>query len=241
MIKIGCLARFNNPYENEVIFAKENSFQVMQVWYDRDGIAKHETEANRLDNIINHGFPTIIHALLDINEIEEHIPKLIEILNCLHQKELVLHPICHSEEINEKTIYKLSDIIRKVLVKLREQGITLFLENNSKLDPIFSTSEEINIMFSKNPELEFLIDIAHIYDYQHLKDMVSVKMPKKLHITDSHFEVIHEHIALGEGDIDFTYIFNEILQDFQGDIIIELKQDDDIINAKQIIQNCLTQ
>lgn len=240
MIKIGCLARFNNSYENEVNFAKENSFKLMQVWYGKDGIRNHETEENRLDKMINFKFPTIIHALLDINEIEEHVPNLINILNALNQKELIIHPICHSEEINKNTIQKLSNIINEALTVFKEHEVTLFLENNSKLDPIFSTSAEVELVFSQNPQLEFLIDIAHIYDYEHLKELVRIKTPKKLHITDSHFDVIHEHIPLGEGDIDFRYIFNEILSDFQGDIIIELVSEDrDIINAKRIIESCL--
>ncbi|MDT8717677.1 sugar phosphate isomerase/epimerase [Clostridium sp. 19966] len=239
MIKIGCLARFNNLYENEVEFARENRFELMQVWYDRNGIRNQEIQENRIDKIAKFKFPTIIHAVLDINEVEEHIPKLIKILTALQQKELIIHPICHSEKINENTIQKLSTIIHGALITLKEYDITLFLENNSKLDPIFSSSKEIALMFSQNPELEFLLDIAHVDDYKHLKDMVSIRMPKKLHVTDSHFDVIHEHIPLGEGDIDFQYIFKEILPDFDGDIIIELLEDKDIIKAKKIIKNCL--
>lgn len=240
MVTIGCLARFNNPYENEVKFAKENKFEIMQVWYDKDGIRKHETEENRLDEIIKSGFQTIIHAVLDINEMLQHIPKLIKILTILNQKELIIHPICHSEVINENTMLKLTGVISEILKLLKSEEITLYLENNSKLDPIFSTSKEIELMFSKNPELEFVLDIAHIYNYEHLREMISVKMPKKLHITDSHFDVIHEHIPIGDGDIDFKYIFSEILPNFEGEIIIELANEDkDIINAKEIIQICL--
>jgi len=240
MVKIGCLANFNNPYEHEVKFAKENGFTIMQVWYDKEGIKKYKTEENRLDEIIKFDFPTIIHAVLDINDILAHIPELIKILNILNQKELIIHPICHSEVINESTIIKLADIINKVLNLLKPQEITLYLENNSKLDPIFSTSKEIEVMFLKNPELEFVLDIAHIYNYKHLQEMVFAKMPQKLHITDSHFDIIHEHIPIGCGDINFQYIFSEILFDFQGEIIIELtKEDKDIVNAKEIIENCL--
>lgn len=155
MVKIGCPARFNNPYEEEVEFAEKNNFELMQVWYDKDGIRNHELEESRLDKIIDYGFPTIIHALLDINEIEEHTTKLINILNQLKHKELIIHPICRSEAINENTIYKLSDIVKRSLELLKPHGITLYLENNSKLDPIFSTSKEIEIMFTHNPSLEF--------------------------------------------------------------------------------------
>ena len=239
MVRVGCLARFNNPYENEVRFAKENYFKLMQVWYDRDGIRKHDSDNDIIEKIIHYNFPTIIHAVLDINEIEEHIPTLIKILDTLKHNELIIHPVCQSEVINENSIQKLSDIIKKVLPVLKEQGITLYLENNSKLDPIFSASSEVELMFNQNSELEFLLDIAHIYDYEHLKEMVSIRMPKKLHVTDSHFDVIHEHIPLGNGDIDFEYVFKEILNKFQGDIIIELLEDEEIIKAKNIIESCL--
>lgn len=240
MIKIGCLARFNNPYEAEVEFAEKNNFKLMQVWYDKDGIRNHESEENRLSKIISFGFPTIIHAVLDINEIEEHTKKLVEILNKLNHKDLIIHPICHSETIDKNTIYKLSDIISRALELLKPHGITLYLENNSKLDPIFSTSKEIQIMFNHNPELEFLVDIAHIYNYQHLKEMIAIKYPKILHVTDKHFNVIHEHLPLGHGEIDFEYIFDKILNNFDGIIIFEVtQQNKDIIKSKEIVESFL--
>jgi hypothetical protein len=240
MVKMGCLARFNNPYEDEVEFAEKNNFKLMQVWYDKDGIRNHESEENRLDKINSFGFPTIIHAVLDINEIEEHTIKLIKILNKLNHKDLIIHPICHSEAIDNNTIYKLSDIISRALELLKPYGISLYLENNSKLDPIFSTSKEIQIMFNQNPDLEFLVDIAHIYSYEHLKEMVAIKYPKILHVTDKHFNIIHEHLPLGYGEIDFKYIFDKILCNFDGMIIFEItKQNEDIIRSKEIIESLL--
>ncbi len=240
MIEIGCLARFNNPYEEEIEFAEENNFKIMQVWYDKDGIRNHESEENRLDKIISFEFPTIIHAVLDINEIEEHIKKLIKILNQLNHKELIIHPVCHSESIDENTIYKLSDIIGRILELLKTYGITLYLENNSKLDPIFSTSKEIQIMFSNNPDLEFLLDIAHIYSYEHLKELISIKVPKILHVADKHFNVIHEHLPIGQGEINFKYIFSEVLSNYDGKIIFEItKENIDIIESKEKIESLL--
>lgn len=240
MIEIGCLARFNNPYDDEVKFAMENEFKIMQVWYDKNGIKMYEEEESRLDKIMNYNFPTIIHAVLDINDIEEHIPKLMKILSTLKQKELILHPVCHSEVINENTIYKLADKVGRVLELLNSENITLYLENNSKLDPIFSTAKDIEIMFSKNPKLEFLLDVAHIYSYDHLREIIDIKTPKILHVTDKHFSAIHEHLPIGEGEIDFEYVFNEILFNFQGKIILEIVNgDEEIVNGKKIIEELL--
>jgi sugar phosphate isomerase/epimerase len=241
MVEIGCLARFNNPYEEEVEFALKNDFKIMQVWYDKDGIRSYDKEENRINKIIRYGFPTIIHAVLDINEMEEHVVKLIDILNEIKHKELIIHPICRSENIDETTIYKLSDIIGRVLELLKPHDITLYLENNSKIDPIFSTSKEIEIMFANNPDLEFIVDIAHIYSYEHLKEMVSIKMPKILHVTDKHFNIIHEHLPLGQGELDFKYIFDEILYNYHGKIILEItKENADIIRSKEMVESLLS-
>ncbi len=240
MVKIGCTARFNNLYEEEVDFAEKNNFKLMQVWYDKDGIRNHESEENRLEKIIHYGFTTIIHALLDINEIEQHTLNLVKILNRLNHKELIIHPICRSEAISENTIYKLSNIIQRALELLNNNGITLYLENNSKLDPIFSTSKEIEIVFTNNPDLEFLVDIAHMYSYEHLKEMVSIKTPKILHIADKHFNTIHEHLPIGYGEINFKYIFDKVLYNYDGKIILEIvKENSDIIKSKDIIVSLL--
>lgn len=234
---IGCLAKFFNKYEDEVIFAKENGFKFMQLWYDSNGLALNKDE-NPLEVIKQKEFETIIHAVLDINEFREHIPKLLDILKYLGHREVIIHPICHSEEITSTTIYKLSDEAGYALELLSKEHITLYLENNSKLDPIFSTVEEIQIMFNNNPKLEFLLDLAHIDDYEVLKQMVKVKMPKILHIADRHFDVIHEHLPIGQGDIDFEYVFSNILTGFQGKVILEIIQsEEDIINSKKVIEN----
>lgn len=239
-IKIGCLARFNNPYEYEVEFAKENKFDIMQVWYDKDGIRNYDNNEDRLSLIIKYKFPVIIHALLDINDIESNIRKLIDICKKINQNELIIHPICHSEEITDKTICKLAKIMKKAVDAASKEDINIFLENNSMLDPIFCSVDEVKYMFNENPKLVFLIDIAHIKDYNQLIEMVKVKMPKYLHITDSHFNVIHQHLPLGEGEIDFKYIFTDILSDFNGTAIFEVcPKDEDIINSNKILRQAI--
>jgi sugar phosphate isomerase/epimerase len=236
-MQIGCLARYFNPYKDEVEFAQSNNFNFMQIWYDRNGIALKK-DLNGLETIKKHDFATIIHAVLDINEFEEHVPKLIEILKYLGHKELIIHPICESEEITPQTIYKLSDKVRVALEGLSKENIVLYLENNSRLSPIFNQTNEIEIMFKQNPTLQFILDIAHIDSYEHLKSMIKIKMPRILHIADRHLEVIHEHLPIGEGNLDYKYIFANILKGFDGKIILEIVQSSsDIISSKAKIED----
>ncbi len=129
---------------------------------------------------------------------------------------------CHSEAIDKNTIYKLSDIIKRTLKLLNDNEITLYLENNSRLDPIFSTSKEMEIVFNNNPNLEFLLDIAHINCYEQMKEMILIKRPKILHIADKRFNIIHEHLPIGYGEINFEYIFDQILCNYDGKIILEI-------------------
>ncbi|MDZ4992346.1 TIM barrel protein [Clostridium perfringens] len=240
MLQLGCLARFFNRYEDEVKFAKENKFDFMQLWYDNRGLCLHEDDKEFIHTINKHNFPTIIHAVLNINEFKEHIPKLLDILNKLNHKELIVHPICENEEINKETIDKLDKSVKYALNILNPYGITLFLENNSKLDPIFTDTNEIQKIFSPNKDLEFLLDIAHIDNMNHLEEMLKVKKPKILHIADRHFDVVHEHLPLGQGDIDFQYIFSNLLPEYDGKIILEIvNKDSDIINSKNLIENFL--
>lgn len=236
MMQIGCLARYFNPYGEEVEFARNNNFQFMQIWYDRNGVSLKK-DLNPIKIIKKYNFPTIIHAVLDVNEFEEHVAKLLEILKYLGHNELIIHPICESEKITLQTIYKLSDKVGFALEELAKENITLYLENNSRLDPIFNASNEIEIMFKQNPNLEFLLDIAHIDSYEHLKSMITIKMPKILHIADRHLEVIHEHLPIGKGNIDYKYIFTDILNEFDGKLILEIVQSSsDVISSKARIE-----
>jgi len=134
--------------------------------------------------------------------------------------------------ISDKTIQKLSDKIGWTFNYLGS-GITVYLENNSKLDPIFSTVEELELIFAQNPGLAFLLDIAHIDSYEHLADLIAVRSPKILHLADKHFNVIHEHLPVGEGELDFDLIFSSWLKNFDGRIILEITQSDQaLINSR---------
>lgn len=237
MIQFGRSIRWFNEYEAEIQFSKENGFDFHQIWYSKGSIILDKVPEPKEETIKNCGFPAIFHALFDINDFEKYLPKLIDILKYLSHKEVIIHPICRSEEINSQTISKLCEKVSYASKELRGNGIKLILENNSKLDPIHYKVDEIHLMFARNPDVELLLDIAHIDGYNHLKEIVNIKNPKFLHIADKHFNTIHEHLPIGKGEIDYKIVFNEILTDFDGKIILEIvDEDSEVVNSKVAIE-----
>lgn len=237
MVKFGRAIRWKNDFYYEIKFSKDNGFEFMQIWYYQGSLLVDGLEEPRENTLKECGFPIMIHALLDINEFDIYIPKLIKILKFLDHKEVIIHPVCTSEEITEKSIIKLVDKVLMADRLLRDEHITLMLENNSKLDPIHYKTEEIKYMFEANPNIELLLDIAHIDSYVHLKEIINIKWPKVLHIADKRFSQIHEHLPIGAGELDFDYIFGEILSDFDGKIILEITQDDEsIIKSLEVLK-----
>jgi len=91
-------------------------------------------------------------------------------------------------------------------------------------------------MHTKCEKLNMVLDIAHMDNYENLKRLIDIKYPNILHISDKHFSAIHEHLPIGEGEIDWKYVFNKILSNYSGKIIFEVNQSDDqIVKSKDII------
>lgn len=240
MIQFGRSIRWYNDYDEEVEFCRHHGFDFLQIWYIKGDLALDQVSAPKAQKVKEAGFPTIIHAVLDIHEFEEHVPKIIDILNYLEYKELIIHPVYESETITAQSIYKLSEKVGKACELLKAQGIKLYIENNSRLDPINYTAEELAILFGQNKEAELLLDVAHIDSYEHLEEILKIRKPHLLHVADKHFDVIHEHLPLGQGDMDYGLIFDSYLKDFEGRIIFEVvAEDDEIIRSKKALQSIL--
>ena len=59
--------------------------------------------------------------------------------------------------------------------------------------------------------------------------MVKIKYPKALHVADTIKGMIgpkHLHLPVGDGIVDFDLIFNDILKDFDGIIVLEINNTD---------------
>lgn len=78
--------------------------------------------------------------------------------------------------MNSYTISIFAENIYKTNKLLKENNIKLYVENNSVIDKINYTPEDLKVVFDKNPDVELLLDIAHIDDYEHLEKIIKVKI-----------------------------------------------------------------
>ena len=238
MIEYGRSIRWFNDYKNEVEFSKSNKFEFMQIWFAKGELVLDKLLAPKEEQVLKSQFPVIIHAVYDIDDYDKYNDELICILKYLNHKEVIIHPVCKSIPVNSETIYILAENIYKTNQLLKKNNIKLYIENNSVIDKINYTPDDLKIIFDRNPDVELLLDIAHIDDYDHLQEILKVKFPKCLHIADKRFSVEHEHLPIGQGDLDFKLIFQNYLKGYDGKIIFEVVDTDkEIIDSKDIIQN----
>lgn len=100
--------------------------------------------------------------------------------------------------------------------------------------------EDIKTVFNKCILTELLLDVAHIDNYEHLEQIISVKFPKCLHVAGKHFDVPHEHLPLTQGDINYNFVFQNYLHDYNGRIILEVDgTDEEIIDSKNILSQAV--
>ena len=242
MIKYGRSARWYNNYDTEVEFCKIHGFDFMQIWYKDGQLQFDKLAAPKEKAILDADFPIILHALFDINDYDKYAKDLLRTLKFLRHDEVIIHPVCLPVSlINRDTIRILSENNKKITEMFFCDGIKVYIENNGRECPLNYTPEELSLVFAESPKTELLLDIAHIDNYEHLHQIIKVKYPKCLHIADRHFSVGHEHLPLGQGDIDFKHIFSKHLEHFDGKIVFEVvsDNDDDIINSKKIVANII--
>lgn len=227
MISFGCNILSTRLYEKDVAFALSNKFDFFQIGYTSEGFPyMNVQDAPYPETLQKNKYPIIIHALLRVSEFNEHLPILLQVLKYLGCRILIIHPLSQTREPGSTHISELIEGMHSALALFSPHGISLYIENNGAIDTLFSSIEDIKAMFAIHPDLEFLLDIAHARDYDTLCRMVDVRMPKALHIADRRDAIAHEHLPIGEGNIDFGRIMAGPLARFKGKVIFEVPTND---------------
>lgn len=234
------------PFDYEVDFSIRNGFDLIQLWYRR-GVIDAVYVEDIIKSINQSGIQTIIHGTFDINDFDEYEEDFINTIIKLNHKETIIHPSIVTEEVNEKTDRILADKVLNLCNRLNDLGVKVYIENNHEYMQTFYTKKQWEYFWSKAPSnTEFLMDVVHVLfcdDYEYMQELVNIKRPTVLHIADTKKGRVgrkHLHLPIGDGIIDFNKIFNEILPDFDGLIILEIKNlDSNIINSKTKIEKYL--
>ena len=238
----GMALRFKEDYYNEIILAKEMNFDFFQIWFF-NGKLSMSTQNISNENAIKYlDFPVILHAVFDIDDFEKYGQELIRLVKLFNHKEVIIHPVCTSKPITNMTVHTLNIKLIEINKKLKEQKVKLYVENNSIIDGFFNSVEDLYFVFKNSPDIGLLLDLAHINNYEHLKEIVSMRFPECIHIADKHFGIPHEHITLGTGDLDFKMIFSEIIRGYKGRVILEAVDTlENIKKSKYMIDGIFTQ
>lgn len=241
MISIGRGIRWYNNYQSEIEFCRKHKFDFMQIWFKDGKLLVNDIPEPKEQYIKESGFPVIIHAVLDPVDFEVYGDRLLNLVEYLgYYNEVIVHPVSEKSPVNADTGNMLLEKVRKFSKKAKPRGIAWFLENNSVIDKFHYKKEELDLIFSNDDYVEQLLDIAHIDNYKHLEDIISVKFPKCLHVAGKHFDVAHEHLPLTRGDIDYAFVFQKHLRYYDGKIILEVDgSNEEIIQSKQIIDEAI--
>ena len=228
------------PFSMEVAFAQTHGFSFLQVWYDARGFSLYNSDPSDISLLQTCEIPLLIHALFDVSELETQFGILTNYLNDLELNEVVIHPVSIGNITTVEATERLCHSVLQGVEYFASQGITLYLENNSKLECLFQSIQDIEQVFTYVPQAELILDVAHIDDYEHLKQIIELKFPRILHVADRHLENTHEHLTIGDGNLDFKLIFRHILKKFSGRIIFEVPFESEArLRSKQKIEQIL--
>jgi sugar phosphate isomerase/epimerase len=234
MISIGRGIRWYNNYQDEVTFCTNHGFDFMQVWFKNGEILVDNIPKPKEVYIKNARFPIIIHAVFNPEDFEIYGDRLLDLVDYFGHNEVIVHPVCVKPLVDSDTEIRLAKQVEVFSEKAQAKGVTWYLENNSVIDGFHYNKEELNVVYSANTYVEQLLDVAHIDNYQHLENIISVKFPKCLHVAGKHFNIPHEHLPLTQGDIDYKLVFQKYLKGFDGRIILEVDgTDEEILVSKK--------
>lgn len=166
----------------------------------------------------------------DIRSLEtEYLPKILEILSLMTRLEmslLTLHLWLDFRFVKEEIITFKIDLLKKIIDKATDSGITICLENLSE------TASHLSTPFNDLPLLNLTLDLGHAQLLTEVNRSYGFieqhpERIKHIHLHDNrggHSYLDDLHLLPGEGIVDFEKIFNKLKGiDYDRTITLELK------------------
>ena len=189
MISIGRGIRWYNNYQCEVDFCIKHGFDFMQIWFKDGDICINDIPNPKEQYIKRIGFPVILHAVFTPDDFVKYGDRLLEVVEYLDMNKVIVHPVCDKANVPHNIKHLLTENVKSFSKKAAAKNIIWYLENNSIIDLFHCTSDDIQAIFNADNYVEQLLDVAHVDNYQHLKQIIDVKYPKCLHVAGKHFNV----------------------------------------------------
>jgi sugar phosphate isomerase/epimerase len=222
MIRYGFNVANSIRFADEDSFALANGFDILQLGFDRRCLSVHDLDG--LHSVEKSRVNTILHVSVGLDEFDGVLAPALELARSLGHHDMIVHPIAGKSQVGHPS-KALVSAAKHWVPAFAEHGITIHFENNSRLESVLQSVDDARLLFATCPTAGFLLDIAHMDDYAHLQNLAGVKMPGFLHVADRRLEQIHEHLAVGKGNIDFSRVFTRCLHGFEGTVIFEVPWD----------------
>lgn len=203
-------------------YAVQHGFELIQLWFDHRGLMVQGRAVEDVGPLRDCAIKTVVHAVLTPNELVRRAGDVASLARKAGHSWVILHPISGRGECRDGRTRDLVAALRQRLPVFTDAGLRVCVENNCALHPMVHTTEDLTMLVEALPEVELLLDIAHMDGPAHLESLVSVRFPYALHVADRHLAVAHEHLAIGEGDIDINALMSTTLKGFDGPAVFEM-------------------
>lgn len=136
-------------------------------------------------------------------------------------------------------------VLEKVLEAAKKLGVEILLENDPVKPGLGAiTLEDCNRLISPfKGEIGFLLDVGHANmlgpegNAQFISSMAG--LIKGVHASDNNRQR-DEHLGLGKGGLDLVQVIRMLDEkSFKGEVIIEVKNKEDIISSKEILEKTI--
>jgi sugar phosphate isomerase/epimerase len=237
-MKIGAstLSVYGENFENSLEFFEKFNLEYVEVLH------QYPSEEINIEILNSYNLKYTVHSpILDLNIASlnntiskcsiNDVKKSIDLANKLNSEIVVVHPgtIPFLARQFEKKVYnKSAESIKEIGDYAKDLGVLATIENMPNIEGfIYKDIVKLNDLLTSF-EMYMTLDIGHAYTSGFSKNQIYFDSIKHIHLSDN-FGSDDEHLALGEGSIDFKAIIDIFeSKNYDGIYMIEVNDKDSV-------------